>query len=239
MFVNRRSGELPVTRTDSEPKARGRPKGGPILTRERILRTALDLADQHGIDDLSMRRLAQVLRVEAMSLYNHVANKSDLLDGLVDLVFSEVDTPTGEGEWKSNLRKWASSVRDALARHRWAIGLMESRTQPGPENLRHHDAVLAALREAGFSVRTAVHVYSLLNSYVYGFALQEVSLPFKTEQQAVEVTEAILQQFPSLEYPHLAEVGIEHVAHGYVYAEEFDFGLDAILNAMEHIRRSA
>ena len=230
---------MPLTRADSAPKARGRPKGGPILTRERILETALGLADEHGIDDLSMRRLAQVLGVEAMSLYNHVANKSDLLDGVVDLVFSEVDLPNAETEWKPQLRKWATSAREALARHRWAIGLMESRTRPGPENLRHHDAVLACLRHAGFSVRMAVHVYSLLNSYIYGFALQEVSLPFKSVQQAVEVTEAILQQFPSHEYPHLAEVGIEHVAHGYVYAAEFAFGLDVILDGVEHIRNAA
>ncbi len=221
-----------VGRTEAVSKARGRPKGGPLLTRERVLSAALGLADEHGIEDLSMRALAHVLGVEAMSLYNHVASKSDLLDGLVDLVFSEVDLPTGESSWKANLRKWATSAREALARHRWAIGLMESRTRPGPENLRHHDAVLACLREAGFSVRSAVHAYSMLNSYIYGFALQEVSLPFSTEQQAMEVTDAILQQFPADDYPHLAEVGREHVARGYRYGDEFGLGLNVILKAL-------
>ena len=124
------------------------------LTRERVLRAAMKLADRHGIDSLSMRRLGQALGVEAMSLYNHVASKDDLLDGLVDIVFGEIDLAC-DGDWKTAMRRRAISTREVLARHRWAIGLMESRTRPGPSNLRHHDSVLRCLREAGFSIPMA------------------------------------------------------------------------------------
>ncbi len=135
------------------------------LTRERVLRAALALADEGGIEALTMRGLGQALGVEAMSLYNHVANKEEVLDGLVDLVFGEIELRCDRG-WKQAMRRRAISAREALARHRWAIGLMESRVHPGPANLRHHDSVLRCLREAGFSMAMAAHAYSPLDSYI-------------------------------------------------------------------------
>ena len=127
-----------------------------------------------------MRKLAQELGVEAMSLYHHVANKDDILDGIVDVVFSEIDLPTNDIDWRAAMRQRAISARQALRRHPWATGLMESRSTPGPATLRHHDAVLGILRNAGFSIELAAHAFSVLDSYVYGFALQESSLPFQT-----------------------------------------------------------
>ncbi|MGH9122767.1 MAG: TetR/AcrR family transcriptional regulator C-terminal domain-containing protein, partial [Acidimicrobiales bacterium] len=143
------------------------------LNRERVLQAGLRLADETGLEALTMRRLGEVAGVEAMSLYNHVANKADLLDGMIDLVFAEIEVPTGEGGWKTAMQGRARSVRAALSRHRWAIGLMESRTSPGRANLRHHDAVIGCLRGSGFSLELAAHAYAALDSYIYGFALQE------------------------------------------------------------------
>jgi AcrR family transcriptional regulator len=204
------------------------------LTRERVLATAVALADRGGIGSLSMRKLAQELGVEAMSLYHHVANKDDILDGLVDVVFGEIDLPTGEDGWKAAMRRRAISAREALRRHPWATGLMESRPTPGAANLRHHDAVLGVLRGAGFSVELAAHAYSLLDSYIYGFALQEASLPFHTPEEAAEVAQAIMAEFPASEYPHLTEIAVDHVLQpGYDYGNEYLFGLDLILDGLE------
>src|SRR6266571_1930157 len=146
------------------------------LSRDQVLRAAVTLADEGGIGALSMRKLGQVLGVEAMSLYNHVAGKGDLLDGMIDVVFGEIGLPAGDGGgWKRAMRRRAISAREVLGRHRWAIGLMESRRSPGPATLGHHDAVLGCLRAAGFSVEMTAHAYSVLDSYIYGFALQEAS----------------------------------------------------------------
>ena len=204
------------------------------LSRDQVLRAAVALADQGGIGALSMRKLGQVLGVEAMSLYNHVANKSDLLDGMIDIVFSEIGLPAGDTGWKSAMRQRAISARETLTRHRWAIGLMESRRSPGPATLRHHDAVLGCLRQAGFSVELTAHAYSVLDSYIYGFALQEASLPFDTPQQTTQVAQEIFGQFPAGAYPHLTELTIQHVLQpGYHYGGEFEIGLDLILDALE------
>jgi len=204
------------------------------LNRNRVLRAALVLADQGGLEALSMRKLGEALGVEAMSLYNHVAGKEDLLDGLVDIVFSEIDLDCAEGAWKIAMRRRAISAREVLGRHRWAIGLMESRIHPGPATLGHHDAVLRCLREAGFSIAMSAHAYSALDSYIYGFALQQTSLPFDTAQPAAEMVEMFLRQFPAAQYPHLAEMGAKHVMKpGYTYAKEFEFGLDLILDGLE------
>src|SRR5687767_12016392 len=162
------------------------------LSRDRVLRAAVAFADEHGIASVSMRKLGEALGVEAMSLYNHVANKDQLLDGMVDIVFSEVGLPSGDVDWKTALRQRAVSARQVLSHHRWAIGLMESRTSPGPATLRHHDAVIGCLRGAGFSVAMAAHAFSLLDSYVYGFALQEATLPFDTAEQTAELAVMIL-----------------------------------------------
>lgn len=209
------------------------------LNRERVLQAALRLVDEGGIEALSMRKLGQALSVEAMSLYNHVANKEEVLDGLVDIVFGEIELPCAEGDWKTAMRLRAISAREALARHRWAIGLMESRTNPGPATLRHHEAVLHCLREAGFSVAMAAHAYSALDSYIYGFALQQVSLPFDTGEQAAQVAETIMRDFPSGDYPYMAEIATQHVMKpGYSYAAEFEFGLDLILDGLERVREA-
>jgi AcrR family transcriptional regulator len=210
------------------------------LTRQRVLATAVDLADRDGIGSLSMRKLAQELGVEAMSLYHHVANKDAILDGLIDLVFSEIDLPLGEADWKAAMRSRAISAREVLRRHPWATGLMESRSTPGPATLRHHDAVLGILRNAGFPLELAAHAYSLLDSYIYGFALQETSLPFTTPEETGEVAQAMMAEFPADAYPHLTEITVEHVLQpGYSYASEYLFGLDLILDGLERALATA
>jgi AcrR family transcriptional regulator len=204
------------------------------LSRDQVLRAAVTLADEGGIGALSMRKLGQALGVEAMSLYNHVAGKGDLLDGMIDVVFGEIGLPGGDDGWKQAMRQRAISAREVLGRHRWAIGLMESRRSPGPATLRHHDAVLGCLREAGFSVALTAHAYSLLDSYIYGFALQEASLPFDTGEEAAQVAQDISAMMPGGEYPYLAEIAAVHVLQpGYQYGHEFETGLDLILDALE------
>jgi AcrR family transcriptional regulator len=203
------------------------------LSRGQVLRAAVTLADEGGIGALSMRKLGQALGVEAMSLYNHVAGKGDLLDGMIDVVFGEIGLPGGDGGWKQAMRRRAISAREVLGRHRWAIGLMESRRSPGPATLRHHDAVLGCLREAGFSVVLTAHAYSLLDSYIYGFALQEASLPFATGEEAAQVAQGISAMMPGGEYPYLTEIAAVHVLQpGYQYGSEFETGLDLILDAL-------
>ena len=208
------------------------------LTRERVLHAAVALADASGSETLSMRKLGEALGVEAMSLYNHVANKEDLLDGMIDVVFAEIDLPTGWADWRAAMRQRAISARRVLSRHGWAIGLMESRSSPGPATLRHHDAVIGCLRDAGFSIELAAHAFSVLDSYIYGFALQERSLPFPTPEQTAGLAQDILASFPADRYPHLAELTARHVLQpGYDYGDEFEFGLDLILDGLERIRK--
>ncbi len=209
------------------------------LRRDRVLHTAVAFADEHGMASLTMRKLGEALGVEAMSLYNHVANKDDLLDGMIDVVFGEIGLPSGEAGWKTAMRQRAVSAREVLSRHRWSIGLMESRTTPGPATLRHHDAVIGSLRGAGFSIPMAAHAFSVLDSYIYGFALQEASLPFESGEETAELAEAIMSQMPAGAYPHLTELAVEHVLQpGYAYGNEFDFGLDLILDGLERARHT-
>ena len=204
------------------------------LNRERVLRAAVAFADESGIGSLTMRKFGESLGVEAMSLYKHVANKDELLDGMVDVVFSEIELPLDAGDWKPAMRQRAVSAREALSRHRWAIGLMESRTSPGPATLRHHDAVIGILRADGFSIAMAAHAFSVLDSYIYGFALQEATLPFHTPEETAQIAQMILAQFPRDEYPHLTALTLEHVLQpGYEYGNEFEFGLDLILDGLE------
>jgi len=206
------------------------------LSRDRVLHAGVAFADEHGVASLSMRKLGEVLGVEAMSLYNHVANKSELLDGMVDIVFSEIGLPPDGADWKSAMRQRAVSAREVLSRHRWAIGLMESRASPGPATLRHHDSVIGSLRAADFSVAMAAHAFSVLDSYIYGFALQEASLPFDSGEGTAELAEATLRQMPADQYPHLTELTIEHVLRpGYDYGAEYVFGLDLILDGLERV----
>ena len=210
------------------------------LSRERVLQAAVASADESGIGSLSMRKLGEALGVEAMSLYNHVASKAELLDGMIDLVFSEIGVPSGEAGWKAAMRERALSARQVLARHPWAIGLMESRRTPGPATLRHHDAVIGCLREAGFPVALAAHAASVLDSYIYGFALQEASLPFEAGDETADLARTIMARFTPGQYPHLTELTLEHVLQpGYDHGNEFEFGLDLILDGLERAREVA
>jgi AcrR family transcriptional regulator len=207
------------------------------LSRERVIVEAVALADENGIGTLTMRSLADRLHVEPMSLYHHVANKDEILDGMVDVVFRDVELPSTQAEWKTAMRDRAASARDALRRHPWAIGRMESRLTPGPATLRHHDAVIGCLRSAGFTIELAAHAYSAIDSYLYGFAMQELNLPFTTPEETAAMAATFLDHFPAEEYPHLAELTTEHVLQpGYDYGDEFDFGLDLILDGLERAR---
>ena len=211
---------------------RAKPKRAP-LSRERVVTAAMALADEKGEAGVTMRAVAARLGVEAMSLYNHVAGREALLDGMVDAVFGEIELPAAGTDWKTAMRDRAASARAALRRHPWAVGLMDSRGQPGPATLRHHDAVLGALRGGGFSVAMAAHAFSVLDSYLYGFVIQELSLPFTNDTELDEVADAILRDLPTDAYPHLTELITEHALRpGYDYGDEFDFGLSLILDAL-------
>jgi AcrR family transcriptional regulator len=204
------------------------------LSRERVIVEAVALADENGIAALTMRRLADRLLVEPMSLYHHVANKDEILDGMVDIVFREIDLPSPDADWKTAMRSRAASARAALRRHPWAVGRMESRSNPGPATLRHHDAVIGCLRHAGFTVPLAAHAFSAIDSYVYGFAMQELNLPFHTPEETAAMAEAFLDQFSSDQFPHLAELTTQHILQpGYDFGDEFTFGLDLILDGLE------
>jgi AcrR family transcriptional regulator len=210
------------------------------LTRERVLRAAINQADAVGLDALTMRTLAKSLEVAPMALYRHVASKDDLIDAMIDVVFGEIGLPSGGASWKTAMRQRGISLRDVLARHRWAIGLMESRRHPGPANLRHHDAVIGKLRAAGFEIEMVAHAYSLLDGYIYGFALTKMNLPFETPDEVEEVAQTILEPFPVNEYPNLAEFITEHAMKpGYDYGDEFEYGLDLILDGLDRVQNTA
>jgi AcrR family transcriptional regulator len=204
------------------------------LNPERVLRAAIALADSGGIESLTMRRLGQDLGVEAMSLYKHVANKDALLDGMVDLVFAEIELPSGETDWRTAMRDRAVSTRAALVRHPWATPLMQSRTAPGQATLNHHDTVIGTLRRAGFSVELTAHAFSVLDGYIYGFAMQQRSLPFDTLEEAQEVGRQMFARMPAGVYPHLTELTVQHILQpGYDYGDEFEYGLDLILDGLD------
>ena len=218
--------------TDPGNEARAR------LNRDKVVEAAIALADTAGIESLSMRKLGGELGVEAMSLYNHVSNKGDLTDGMIDGVFAEIDLPSGGTDWRTAMRHRAISVRKVLARHPWATGLMESRTTPGPATLRHHDAVLGILREAGFSIVLAAQASSVLDSYIYGFVLQERNLP-ATSMGSTKLAQVILARLATQDYPHVAEMTVEHVLQpGYDHDAEFEFGIDLILDGLERVCRA-
>ena len=205
----------------------------PRLSRERVLQGAVAVADKGGIAALTIRSLAAELGVKPMSVYHHVANKEEILDGLVDLVFAEIELPTIGGEWHEEMRRRAASAREAMRRHPWAIGLVETRTSPGHATLRHHDAVIGTLREGGFSVEMTAHAFALIDAYVYGFALSEATLPFNGPDTVPEVAEQMMEYFTPDEYPHLLGFTVEHVMKpGYDYSEEFEFGLGVVLDGL-------
>ena len=177
------------------PAATTRPARRP-LTRKRVLRAAMVQADRGGLEELTMRKLADALHVAPMALYRHVANRDDLIDAMIDVVFSEIEVPSPEVDWRTAMRRRGISLRDALLRHRWATGLMESRAHPGPANLGHHDAVLGNLRAAGFSLELAAHAYSVLDSYIYGFALTKMNLPFDASTDMSEMADRDARAIP-------------------------------------------
>jgi AcrR family transcriptional regulator len=206
------------------------------LTRERVLRAAVLLADGDGIESLTMRRLGQRLGVEAMSLYNHVANKDDLLDGVVDLVVSEIDLPADTTDWKEAMRCRAISARAVFSRHPWAIGLVDSRESSGPARLRYFDWVIGTLRRAGFTLELAVRAFSLLDSYIYGFGRQRLTMAAADGISPEEMAEAFLGAIPADEYPYLREMVVEHAMKaGYDEGADFEFGLDLIVDGLERL----
>jgi AcrR family transcriptional regulator len=219
-------------RVTTEPaSARG------TLSREKVVRAAVEMADESGGKVPSTRKLAERLGVQAMALYHHFRNKDALLDGMVDSVFAEIEFPAEGVEWKTAMRDRAQSMREALIRHPWATGLMDSRANAGVATLRHHDAVIGCLRSQGFTVAGAAHAFSLLDAYIYGFVLQELALPFDSPGDLEEVAGPILEQAAVEGFPHLAELAVEHALKpGYAYADEFWIGLDLILDGLERHR---
>ena len=206
------------------------------LSRDRILQAAIELADERGFAALSMRKLGERLGVEAMSLYNHVANKDALLDGLVEAVLAEIDVPTPDEDWKEGMRRRAASARTVFLRHPWAMGILESRPQnSSPQRLGYYDAVLGALHNAGFDSRLAIRGFSILDAYIYGFILQELGLAFDDDASLQEVGEDLMQQMADA-YPHLTKATADTLSDGYDFAAEFRFGLDLIIEALQSVR---
>jgi AcrR family transcriptional regulator len=217
------------------PRSRSSATDRPALTRDAVVTAATQMADAEGLERLSMRRLGERLGVEAMSLYHHVPSKPALLDAMVDQVFAEMAVPEGD-DWRAGLRTRAVSQRAALRRHRWALAVIESRRSPGYETVRHHDATLGFLRRTGFTVRATGHAYALLDAYVMGFVLQEQQLPFD-ESTAEELAVDLLDRNAGLDLPHLTEFAQEVVmAGGYDFADEFEVGLELVLDAVGGLR---
>ncbi len=210
------------------------------LSRERVMEAAIGLADRDGIEPLTIRKLAAELEAKPMAIYHHVANKEEILDGMVDCVFAEIELPPADLRWTDAVRVRSVSAREALGRHPWATPMMESRTSPGPATLRQHDAMLGCLRRGGLSLEMAAHAYALIDSFVYGFALEEANLPGGGEGEIVEVAGDLVDAMPPGEYPHLVEFTDEHVMRpGYSFADTFEFGLDLLLDGLEAARLSA
>ena len=217
----------PVTKTKSTREP---------LNGNRVLIGALALADRVGIAAFTIRKLATELEVKPMTIYHHVPNKEAILDGMVDLVFSEIGIPDDKLDWKPAIRQRSLSARTVLARHTWAVPVMESRSAPGLETLRHHDAVIGCFRRGGFSVEKTARAYALVDSYIYGFALQEANLPATGGEELANLAETIISPLPDGVYPHLMELTEKHIMQpGYDFGDNFEFGLDLILDGLEAI----
>lgn len=207
----------------------------PALTSERVVRAAVQVADSGGLDAVSMRNVGKELGVEAMSLYHHVANKDALLDALADWVFAQIELPDNQAPWRAGLVARSISARDVLVAHPWGLGMLESRPAPGGSLLRHHEAVLGLLFNAGFSAALATHAFSAVDAYVYGFALTQSSLPFEAGDGAEEAFALEVAPSPE-EYPNLTRSLAELMSgHDYAFADEFAFGLDLILDSVERL----
>jgi AcrR family transcriptional regulator len=202
------------------------------LTRDRIVLAAVRVADRRGLSGVSMRTVGRELGVEAMSLYHHIAGKDDLVDELADWVFTRIALPSPDQPWRAAMIDKATSARTALTRHPWALGLIESRRNPGPALLRHHDAVLGCLGRNGFPVDLAIHAFSVVDAYVFGFVLSELNLPMEQGESAEEFVKEI--GLPTHTYPHLSKMLVEQViGQNFSYADEFDYGLQLILDALD------
>jgi AcrR family transcriptional regulator len=208
------------------------------LSRERVLRAAIALVDEGGIDALSMRKLAKDLRVEAMSLYNHVANKDEIIDGIIDVVASEGDLPSDGTEWKAAIRHGAISSRDAFLRHPWACSLWMSRRGDGAARLRREDWMLRTLREAGLSRDLAYHAFHIVESHILGFTMQQLNFPYQDEELA-GMAATFLQQLPADEYPDFVAHVKQHLEPRHGHEGGFEFGLDLILDGLERLRDAA
>jgi len=204
------------------------------LSKERVLRAAIELADSEGIEALSMRRLAKELGVEAMSLYNHVANKGEILAGIIDLVAGEFDLPSDKSDWKVAMRRNAISSRDVLLRHRWATSIWMTQGG-GPARLRNGDWMLRTLREAGFSPELIYHAFHILESYVLGYTLQQLNFPYKGEELAGLAAD-FLKQIPVEDYPDLVEHIHQHIEPHDEETSGFELGLDLILDGLDRAR---
>ncbi len=204
----------------------------PPLNRDRVLDGAVALADETGMDGFTIRKLAAVVDVKPMTIYHHIPNKEAIIDGMVDRVFAQIELPPPGVDWKAAMRLRARSARAVLVRHPWATALMESRSNPGPATLEHHDAVLRCLRQAGFSIQMTAHAYALIDAYIYGFALQEANLPATGGEDMSALASGIAETFAG-RYPHLMEFTTEHVLQpGYDFSNEFEFGLSLILDGL-------
>ncbi|MEV0076372.1 TetR/AcrR family transcriptional regulator C-terminal domain-containing protein [Nocardia neocaledoniensis] len=206
------------------------------LTRDRVLRAAVELADEDGLDALSMRKLAKAVGVEAMSLYNHVANKDDLLDGLVDLVVSEIYVPAPGGDWRAELRRRATSAHEVLLRHRWATGLLGSRVNVGPAMLRYVDATLGCLVSAGFTYEQADRAWNALDSHIYGFTLQAINFPLEPAEYVSAATR-FLPLIPQETHPHMHTLATQVIAGTHTGTADFTFGLDLLLDGLADLLR--
>ena len=210
------------------------------LNRAKVLEAAVQLADEIGIESFTIRKLADKLGVGAMSIYHHVPSKEEIIDGMVEIVFGEIEKPPNDVDWKTAIRRRCISAREVLNRHRWAPPLMESRTAPGPSNLSHHDAVVGCLRNGGLSIQMTAHAYAILDSFLYGIAFQEANLPAPgSGEEFAAIAEQITAHFPTDSYPHLAELTFEHVLKpGYSFADSFEFGLDLIIDGIDRAARA-
>jgi AcrR family transcriptional regulator len=216
------------------PAARAEPRLP--LSRDRILHAALELADENGIEAVSMRKLGQALGFEAMSLYNHIANKDDLLDGILDLVLAETELPSPEGDWDAAVRRSAISVHGALRRHTWAAALVMAPGRIRPARLRYMDSLLGRLREAGFSAETTYHAYHVLDAHIFGFSLWQRSHTY-TDEEMADAVERFARTITGDEYPYLHEHAGQHFAEGpHQEMSAFELGLDLILDGLEKIR---
>ncbi|HEV8602835.1 MAG TPA: TetR/AcrR family transcriptional regulator C-terminal domain-containing protein [Gaiellaceae bacterium] len=208
------------------------------MSKDRVLQAAVTLADEGGIDALSMRRIAKELGVEAMSLYNHVANKDEILDGIVEVVASEIDLPSDGADWKTAIRQSAISTRDVLLRHPWASGLWGTRQGDGLARLRRGDWMLRTLREAGLSKDLTYHAFHIVESYILGFTGQQLNFPHEGEELA-GMAEKFLQQLPAGEYPDFVEHVMQHLEPRHGDEGGFELGLDLILESLERLRDTA